>query len=71
VKIKTRSTKVVVDGVGSFYATPTGVKSGPRSKVYPAAVLVSLYNKGTARRIRKALRNAGYASHAAAPRATL
>lgn len=46
------------------YATPTGVKLGVRGKVIRPEGLVSELSKGPARRLRKALRRAGFAAHA-------
>lgn len=51
-----------------YYATKTGVAGGSRSPVYPPGEMFGSMLKGEARRLRKALRAAGFAGHAAAPR---
>lgn len=62
---KTSAAKIL----GCVYATPTGLKVGSRGKVQPASSVLSSLPKGAARKIRKALRRAGYPAHASARRA--
>lgn len=61
---KTRATKLI-DG---YYATPTGIKATARGKVLDPGHLFGNVGKGYARRLRKALRSAGFAGHASAAR---
>jgi len=54
----------VLDGI---YATPTGIRLGTaRSKVQPVGPVLGSMDKPSARRLRKALRRAGFRGHAAA-----
>lgn len=51
---------------GVFYATVNGIKLGSRGRVLPTAqVLKGMIDKGSRRRLRKALRAAGFKGHAA------
>lgn len=63
-KARPRSTNL---GNG-WFATPTGVKHTARGKVAAPGLAFGRMTKGEARKLRKALRRAGFARHAAAPR---
>lgn len=58
---------VIVDGK-PVYATATGLKLTARGRVVPASHLYGVLPKGTARKVRKALRKAGDVLKAAEPR---
>ena len=62
--VRKRMTKVR-DG---YYATPTGVQIGCKGRVAPAGEVFTRIGKSDARRLRKALRAAGFAGHASAAR---
>lgn len=47
-----------------LFATPTGVKIGPRGKVTPDAEIFGVLDKGARRKVRKALRAAGFGERA-------
>jgi hypothetical protein len=50
------------------YATPTGLKWGPKGRVLPIGEALSVLSKGEARKVRKALRKAGRKDFAGASR---
>jgi hypothetical protein len=67
---KRRTPAVKVTRLGALpavYATPTGVKLGSGGLVLAPGALYGRLGKSTARRLRKALRAAGFTAHAAAP----
>lgn len=62
-----RSVKIIV-GKDTYYATPTGIKASSRAPVVRPEYAYARLQKGPARRLRKALRNAGFTGHASRPR---
>ncbi len=63
------SATMVRVGAVKVYPTPTGVRVGTtKNKVRPVSDVYALLGKGQARQLRKRLRAAGFAAHAAQPR---
>ncbi len=54
-----------------YYASPTGLRVGSKGKVVKDGLLLSSLEKGTARKVRKALRANGLAARAGTPRITI
>lgn len=66
--VRTKSINLgVVINTTLVYATPTGLKLGPRGKVVPPGQLLAGLDKGTARKVRKACYRAGLHRFAAMP----
>ncbi len=63
-----RSPRAVKLDFGGYYATATGIKLSTRGKVVLVGQELSAMTKSGARKLRKALRRAGFARHAAASR---
>lgn len=61
-----------VEGVKLFgkqvYGTPNGIRVGSKGHVIAPSFVFGKLNKGNARKLRKALRAAGFNGHAAQPR---
>lgn len=68
--VKTVALGITING-HHLYVTPTGVKVTVRGKVEDTGSVLARVDKGTARRLRKALRRAGHHTKAAAPRPPL
>lgn len=54
-----------------LYVSPNGLRFTSKGKVAEAGHVLSALDKGTARRVRKACRKAGYTGHAAARRSSV
>ncbi len=55
---------VAFDGQ-EFILTPKGIKRGAKGRVVPDGILLATLDKGSARRVRKALRRSGHVGRAA------